>query len=160
VPQINGPIWSFGPRASWPLLDFGRLDALINIEEMRTHEALVRYKRTITDAVEDVDQAIVQYDLNLQRRKALDAAQNELHRAVVITQERYRRGETELSALLDVQRRYYATADRATVAEEDAVLRYITFYKALGGGWELYDELPPIPPAQPAIAAAINRLSG
>ena len=44
-PQINGPIWSVGPRAYWPLLDFGRLDALINIEKMRTHEALVKRLR-------------------------------------------------------------------------------------------------------------------
>lgn len=96
VPQINGPIWSFGPRAYWSLLDFGRLDAVINIEEMQTHEALVRYKKTIIGAVEDVDQAIVQYDLNLQRWKALGEAQHEIHRAVVITQERYRSGETDL----------------------------------------------------------------
>ena len=143
VPQINGPIWSFGPRAYWPLLDFGRLDALINIEEMRTHEALIRYKRTIIDAVEVVDQAIVQHHMNPQRRKALGAAQDEIHRAVVIARERYKRGEAELTALLDVERRHCATADRAAMAAEDAVLGYVAFYKAFGGGWELYDELPP-----------------
>ena len=42
---------------------------------------------------------------------SLGAAQEELHRAVVITRERYTRGETELTALLDLQRRYYAIAD-------------------------------------------------
>ncbi len=25
---------------------------------------------------------------------------------------------------------------------------YVAFYKALGGGWELYADLPPLPPAQ------------
>jgi hypothetical protein len=38
------------------------------------------------------------------------------------------------------------------------VLEYVAFYKALGGGWELYDELPPIPDAQPAVIAAVRRL--
>jgi outer membrane protein TolC len=57
TPVIHGPIWSVGPDVYWPLLDFGRLDALINIEEMRTHEVLVRYKKTIIAAVEEVDQA-------------------------------------------------------------------------------------------------------
>jgi hypothetical protein len=37
-----------------PLLDFGRLDALINIEEMRAHEDLLRYRKTIIAAVEEV----------------------------------------------------------------------------------------------------------
>jgi hypothetical protein len=39
------------------------------------------------------------------------------------------------------------------------VLRYVTFYEALGGGWELYNELPPIPPADPAIIASVRRLT-
>src|SRR5215831_6464988 len=52
-PPIHNPIWSFGPGAYWPLLDFGRLDALINIEEMRAHEGLVSYKNTIIAAVEE-----------------------------------------------------------------------------------------------------------
>jgi outer membrane protein TolC len=62
---IHGPIWSFGPGAYWPLLDFGRLDALINIEEMRAHEVLIRYEKTIIAAVEEVNQAIKQYRLDL-----------------------------------------------------------------------------------------------
>jgi outer membrane protein TolC len=160
-PQINGPIWSVGPRAYWPLLDFGRLDALINIEKMRTHEALVTYKKTIIAAVEEVDQAIRQYHLDLHRWKALAAAAEELRRAVDLTMERYRRGEeADLRPVLDVARRYYLHADQAAIAAESAVLRYVAFYKALGGGWELYDELPPVPPAQPAIVAAVGRLTG
>jgi hypothetical protein len=41
-----------------------------------------------------------------------------------------------------------------------AVLHYLAFYKALGGSWELYGELPPLPPVQPAIVAGVGRLTG
>jgi outer membrane protein TolC len=155
---IRGPIWSFGPRAYWPLLDFGRLDALINIEEMRTHEALVKYKKTIVAAVEEVDQAILQYRFDLQRLKALDAALGAIRRALDLETERYRRGEADFRSLLNVQRRHYALAEQTAIAAEAAVLRYVAFYKALGGGWEFDDALPPIRPAQPAIVATVGRL--
>jgi outer membrane protein TolC len=159
APVIHGPIWSVGPGAYWPLLDFGRLDALINIREMQAHETLVKYKKTIIAAVEEVDQAIRQYDLDLLRWKALAAAQEELRRAVDLAAERYRRGDGDLRALLDVQRRYYGHADQTATAAQSAVLRYVAFYKALGGGWELYDALPRISAPQPAVVATVSRLT-
>jgi hypothetical protein len=49
---------------------------------------------------------------------------------------------------------------KVAVAAEKATLRYIAFYKALGGGWDLYEELPPLPPVQPAVAVGVGRLIG
>jgi hypothetical protein len=48
---------------------------------------------------------------------------------------------------------------QTVAAEEDVAIAFVMFYKALGGGWERYDVLPPIPAPQPAIGAAIRRLS-
>ena len=156
---IHNPIWSFGPGAYWPLLDFGRLDALINIQEMRAHEALVRYKKTIITAVEEVDQAIKQYRLDRQRLKALGEALEESHRAVDLATERYKRGATDFLNVLDAQRQDFALAEEKAHAAQVAMQSYLAFYKALGGGWELYDELPPIPEAQPAVIATVRRLT-
>ncbi len=160
TPLVDGPIWSVGPGVNWPVLDFGRLDALIDIQEMRTHEVLVRYKKTIIAAVEEVDQAIRQYRLDLQRWKALSAALEAIRHAVNLTTERYKRGDTEFRALLSEQRWKYAREEQVAIAAEIATLRYVAFYKALGGGWELYDELPPLPPVQPAVVAGVGRLMG
>jgi NodT family efflux transporter outer membrane factor (OMF) lipoprotein len=156
---INGPIWSFGPGAYWPLLDFGRLDALINIQEMRAHEALVRYKKTIIAAVEEVDQAIKQYRMDLQRQRELGVALEASHRAVNLATERYERGVTDFLNVLDAQRQDYALAEQTAIAAEVVALDYVAFYKALGGGWELYTDLPPIPPAQPALLATARRVT-
>jgi NodT family efflux transporter outer membrane factor (OMF) lipoprotein len=154
---ISGPIWSFGPGAYWPLLDFGRLDALVNIEEMKAHEALVRYKKTIVAAVEEVDQAIKQYRMDLQRQHDLAVAVESSHHAVTLATERYERGVTDFLNVLDAQRQDYALAEQSAIAAEAVVLDYVAFYKALGGGWELYTDLPPIKPAQPALAASVRR---
>lgn len=60
-PPINGPIWSIGSGGYWPFLDYGRLDALIDVQELRTHEFLVNYKTTILTAVAEVDDSIKGY---------------------------------------------------------------------------------------------------
>lgn len=156
---IHGPIWSFGPGAYWPLLDFGRLDALIDIQEMRTHELLVNYKKTIVVAVEDVDQAIKQYRFALAQQKALAIALAASRRAVDLAMERFERGVTDFLNVLDAQRQEYALEDQYAIAQEVVVLQYIAFYKALGGGWELYDTLPPLPTVEPALAATVRRVA-
>jgi NodT family efflux transporter outer membrane factor (OMF) lipoprotein len=155
---IPNPIWSFGPAAYWPLLDFGRLDALVNIQEMRGYEQLVRYKNTIITAVEEVDQGIKQYRFEVARQKALDVALTAGQRAVDLAMERYDRGVTDFLNVLDAQRQEYALEDQNAIDQELVVLRYVAFYKALGGGWELYDVLPPIPEPQPALIATARRL--
>jgi NodT family efflux transporter outer membrane factor (OMF) lipoprotein len=156
---IHGPIWSFGPGAYWPLLDFGRLDALVNIEELKAHEALVNYKKTIIGAVEEVDLAIKQYRMDLQQQRDLGVALEASHRAVNLATERYERGVTDFLYVLDAQRQDYALAEQTAIVSETVVLDYVAFYKALGGGWEPYADLPPIPPAQPALAATVRRVT-
>jgi NodT family efflux transporter outer membrane factor (OMF) lipoprotein len=155
---INGPIWSFGPGAYWPLLDFGRLDALVNIEELKAHEALVNYKKTIIAAVDEVDHAIIQYRMDLQQQRDLTVALEAGRRAIDLATERYERGVTDFLNVLDAQRQYYVLAEQTAVVTEAVALDYVAFYKALGGGWELYSDLPPIPPAQPALAASVRRV--
>lgn len=152
-------IWSFGPGAYWPVLDFGRLDALINVQELAAHEALVTYKKAILVAVEEVDNAIKQYRAQQQRLRDLHVALEQARRAVTLATERYERGITDFLNLLDAQREEYAIEDQAAVAQEAVIIQYIALYKALGGGWELYDVLPPIKGAQPALAATVRRLS-
>lgn len=151
-------IWSFGPGAYWPLLDFGRLDALINVQELAAHEALVNYKKTILVAVEEVDNAIKQYRAQQQRLRDLEVALQQARRAVTLATERYERGITDFLYLLDAEREEYTIEDQAAVAREAAVVQYIAVYKALGGGWELYDALPPIKGSQPAVIAAARRV--
>src|SRR5260370_40591902 len=127
---------------------------------MRTDEAIDRYKKTIIAGGEEVDQAIRQYRLDLQRWKALSAALEAIRHAVNLTTERYKRGDTEFRALLSEQRWKYAREGQVAIEAEIATLRYVAFYKALGCGWELYDELPPLPPVQPAVVAGVGRFIG
>jgi NodT family efflux transporter outer membrane factor (OMF) lipoprotein len=159
TPPFGGTIWSAGPSSYWPLLDFGRLDALIDIQELQAHELLVSYKKSVITAVEEVDDAVRQYRAQQQRLRELSVALEQSRRAVTLATERYERGIVDFLYLLDAQRQEFEIEDQNAIAQEAVVVQYIALYKALGGGWELYDVLPPIRDAQPALIAAARRLT-
>ena len=155
---ISGPIWSIGPAGTWPFLDLGRLDALVYVQEFHAHELLLKYKQTILNAVAEVDIALKGYRAALQSAKNLENALAESRRSVELATERYDRGLTDFLNVLEAQREQYALEEESIVAEQAAAIELVIFYKALGGGWERYDELPPIPRPEPAVAATFRRL--
>lgn len=156
---INGPIWSVGPSGYWPFLDFGRLDALIAVEEMQTHEEFVGYKKAILIAVGEVDTTLVAYRAARRRLNALNSALSASRRAVKLASERYERGLTDFLNVLDAQRQLFEAEELTVIARESVALQYIAFYKALGGGWEAYQELPPLPKPEPAFIAMFRKLT-
>ena len=156
---FHAPLWSLGPGAYWPVLDFGRLDALIDIADFQAHELLANYKKTILAAVGEVDTAIQQYRADLQRLRDLGVALDESRRSVDLATDRYERGLTDILDVLDAQRQEYVLADQYTFAQQVAAVEFVALYKALGGGWELYQAIPPAPEPQPAIQAAFRRVS-
>lgn len=156
---IHGPIWSVGPTGYWPFLDFGRLDALITVQEMQTHEELVSYKKAIVSAVGDVDTSLVGYRAARRRLSALRSALSASRRAVELASERYERGLTDFLNVLDAQRQQFEAEEFVVIARESVALQYIAFYKALGGGWEIYQALPELPRPEPAFIAMFRKLA-
>jgi NodT family efflux transporter outer membrane factor (OMF) lipoprotein len=158
LPQVSSSIWSVGPTAYWPLLDFGTLDAMIDIQNLRTHELLVNYKRTIINAIQEVENAIGSYDSQQQRLHDLKVALVASQRAVQLAQQRYERGLTDFLNVLDAQRELYDLQDQYAQAQEQAIVQFIALYKGLGGGWERYQTIPPIRKPQPAIVATVREI--
>jgi NodT family efflux transporter outer membrane factor (OMF) lipoprotein len=158
TPAVNKFIWSVGPTAYWPLLDFGTLDALIAVQDLRTHELLVNFKRTILLAVEEVDDAIANFTAQQDHLRSLGESLSAAQQAVSIASQRYQQGFTDYLNVLDAQRELYSLQDQYVQAQEQVALQFIALYRSLGGGWENYQNLPPVHHPQPAIVATFQRI--
>ncbi len=154
VPVEEKSIWSFGPAAYWPALDFGTLDSLVEVQDLRTRELLYAYRRLVLVAVEEVDDAVSNYTAQRQRLASLNDAVTASQAAVRLASQRYERGLTDFLNVLDAQRQLYELEDQYAVAQESVVVEYIALYKALGGGWEHFQNIPSIRHPQPAVIAA------
>lgn len=147
-------IGSLGPSLYVPLLDFGALDAQIEIADLRTHEALVAYKQSILTAVQQVDDADSAYRAQLERLKSLDRALAAARQATQIATQRYDRGLTDFLNVLDAERQEFDLEARHVATRRAAADDLVALYKALGGGWLLNEPIPPIRTPQPAVIAA------
>ena len=152
------PIWSAGPAVAAPLLDFGRLDALVEKADFRTRELLFNYKRTVLNAFREVDTALDAYAAQQQRLRHLADAVTAAGRAVSLATERFDRGLTDSLNVIDAQRQEYEIEQEYVSAQQAAAAQFVILYKSLGGGWEDYQVFPPIPAPLPAVAAAFRRL--
>jgi outer membrane protein TolC len=60
--------WSFGPTFRWNIFDGGRVRNFIRAEDARTEQALVRYERTVLNALEEVENSMISYAEESKRR--------------------------------------------------------------------------------------------
>jgi outer membrane protein TolC len=152
-------IGSLGPSLYMPVLDFGALDAQIEIADLQTHEALVAYKQAILVAVRQVDDAGTSYRAQLERLKSLDRALVAARDATELATQRYDRGLTDFLNVLDAERQQFDLEARHVATRQKAADDLVALYKALGGGWSLHESIPPIRAPLPAGIAAAKVLT-
>jgi NodT family efflux transporter outer membrane factor (OMF) lipoprotein len=157
-PVLGEHIWSLGPAAVWPLLDFGALDAQVEIADLQTRALLVHYKQTIQEAVREVDTSFGLYAAEQVSLGKLGTALLASQRAVTLANERYQRGVTDFLNVVDAERQEYGIEAQYTDAQVAAGEQFIALYRSLGGGWENYQNLPAIHRPEPAIIAVFQRV--
>jgi len=158
APATSRSVWSAGAGALWPLLDFGTLDGLIDVADLRTHELLVAYKQTVLRAVQEVDTALSGYAAQQDRLRNLGEALAASARAVDLASKRYNRGLTDFLNVVDAEREQYDLEQQYASAQVSLSEQFVALYRALGGGWEQHQSVPPIRRPQPAIVAAFRRV--
>jgi len=158
LPNAGQHVWAAGPAAAWPLLDFGALDAQLQIARLETRSQLVSYKATIQKAVQEVDTALSGYKAEQSSMVAMEEALVAGKRAVELAQERYTRGLTDFLNVVDAERAEYALEDQYALTQTQACEQLIAFYRALGGGWQSYQDLPPLHMPLPAVVAMFRSI--
>jgi NodT family efflux transporter outer membrane factor (OMF) lipoprotein len=157
LPNVGKHIWSFGPGAEWPLLDFGALDAQVDIAHLAARASLVNYRKTILNAVQQVDTSLEAYGAQQARMDNLSTALMAGERAVDLATQRYNRGLTDFLNVIDAEREFYDLQEQYAAAQVSQGEQFVQLYKSLGGGWQNYQDVPAIRRPQPAIIAAFRR---
>jgi multidrug efflux system outer membrane protein len=129
--------YSFGPRLSWAALDLGRVRARLRAAGARAEGELAAYERTVLLALEETEDALVEFDRTLARREQLRSAAKAAEAAARLANDRYAGGVAEFLIVLDAQRTLLAIQGQLAQSETRAATSLVAIYKALGGGWEL-----------------------
>ncbi|GAB2573452.1 efflux transporter outer membrane subunit [Dyella jejuensis] len=137
--DFGGPAsraFSFGPSITWNGLNVERVRSNLHASEARADEAKADYQRTVLQAIEDIDNAVVAYNAEHARIEQLIAQSEQSKRAAELARIRYREGATGYLELLDAERVQLAADDDLAQSESAIDTRAVALYKALGGGWQ------------------------
>ncbi len=147
-----------GPQARWLLFDAGRVLADVDSRRAVREQTLADYRQTILSAVRDVEDAIVTFDREQDRRDLYRQTVDSNAEAVRIASEQYANGVTGFLNLLDAQRSLFASQDALAVSDGAVAVDLVALYKGLGGGWAAVEQAgPPTPdgPRPPMPAAQL-----
>jgi outer membrane protein, multidrug efflux system len=143
-----GNFFSVGPGISLPLFTGGRIRSNIAVQTSRQREALISYQSSILTALEEVQNALVNYSQEQERCDRLNQAALQSQLAVDLANEQYRAGLVDFLSVLDAQRELYADEDQAVQSQTSVTTDLIALYRALGGGWNLGGSVAAINPTQ------------
>jgi outer membrane protein, multidrug efflux system len=137
LPEWSSRYYSIAPGISWPILDWAKLHAAIRVTNEEQTQALLTYQTAVSQALKEVEDALVQYGQEHRRRAALAEAVAQARRARDVTAQIYSQGLADQTATLQAERAVFQAEDE--LAQSDASLRteLVALYKALGGGWEV-----------------------
>ncbi|RPH51874.1 MAG: efflux transporter outer membrane subunit [Planctomycetota bacterium] len=135
--QSGAAAYSFGPTLTWAAFDLGRVAARIRAADANAEAQLDYYQLTVLEALEETENALVQYGRQRARRDTLVEAVAAAEQAASLADARYRAGAVDFLATLDAQRRVLQLQVQLAESQTRTILSLIALYKALGGGWEV-----------------------
>lgn len=141
--DFGGPAsraWSYMPSITWNGLNVERVRSNLHASEARADAAEANYQRTVLQAVEDVDNAVVNYNAEHARVEQLMAQAEQSRHAAELARVRYQEGATGYLELLDAERVQLSAEDALAQSESAIDTRAVALYKALGGGWQACDD--------------------
>lgn len=136
VGAANSDSYSLGPKITWAALDLGRVYARIKAADARTESSLAQYQQTVLNALEETENALVNYNRERSRRELLTTAAKASERAHELAHLRFAEGVSDFLTVLDAELRLLQDQDRLAQSQTATATALAALYKALGGGWE------------------------
>ncbi|CCQ89498.1 RND efflux system, outer membrane lipoprotein, NodT family protein [Nitrospina gracilis 3/211] len=135
---LSGPATAFsiGPQVTWNVFSAGRIRQNIKVQDELQEQALIQYEATVLTAVQDVENALIDYAKEQVRRQALLKSIESAQNAVELSRELYVAGLSDFIAVLEAERSLFSFQDQLAVSEGRVVSNLIRLFKALGGGWK------------------------
>ncbi len=128
--------WSLAASTAGPLWDFGRSRSRVETAEAQAAQAEAVYRLTVTNAFNEVRDALIVYNSSNDRAEATQRLVESLEESQRLARVRYDEGFISFLNLLDAERALLAAQISLEEAERDRLLAAANLSKALGGGWQ------------------------
>lgn len=148
--SLRSEQYGVGPTVSLPIFHGGQLVSTLALRKQQQKEAALTYQKTVLQALNDVDNALISYHTEQQRLAELAKTVEAGRRALDLARQRYVQGVATFLDVLTAQSVLLGAEVQQALSTALVSTNLVALYKALGGGWEQTY------PDQPVVAAAGN----
>ena len=134
----NSLEYSIAPQLSWTLFDGMARNYRAAEARLQLESAVDSYNLTVMNAVEEVDNAMIEYDATLQAIELQKSVVEQSEKSLTLSVDLYKTGLTAFSNVVDGQMNWLESQNSLVALEGKALQALISIYQALGGGWEAY----------------------
>ena len=135
--------WSLVGSFAWTVFKGGAIRQNIEVQNALQEQALKQYESTILTALEEVENSLVAYAEEQDRRDTLTEATQAAQRAAQLARDQYASGLIDFQTVLDAERSVLSFQDQLAQSKGQVTANVISLYKALGGGWTPMTGMPP-----------------
>ena len=129
-------MYNYGTSFSWNIFSGGRVRNQIRVEGAQTEQALESYEKTVLNALEDVENAMVSYIQERVRREDLEqsvtAARKSVEHVIIL----YKTGLTDFQNVQQMELFKFEQEDQLAESKGKVIQNLISIYRSLGGGWD------------------------
>ncbi len=126
----------WGPAASIPVFNAGRLKANVAASRARAAQAALRYEQLYQTALRETSDALISWRRVREQRMEQQRLIASLEKSNSISKLRYNGGVDSYLQVLDSDRNLFENQFTLAQLVRDELLAVVNLYRALGGGWQ------------------------
>ncbi|MBQ7303907.1 MAG: TolC family protein [Alphaproteobacteria bacterium] len=127
--------YSYAPNLSLPLFNWNKLSNNVTLQKQIKQETYQNYRKTLLQAVEELNNATVSIEKELKRNAAERNAVYSMQKVLKSMQEKYENGLIEFSDLLQTQQNLLKSQTDLANSSGNIFKNIVAYYKATGGGY-------------------------
>jgi multidrug efflux system outer membrane protein len=119
-----------------PLFNASALGYQVKAAEAQGNQAIAQYQKTILQAFQDVEDALISVQKTKEQREAQEQQVEALQSAYRLADLRYQGGRASYLDVLTAQRSLFDAELALAKTRRNQLVAVVQLYKALGGGWQ------------------------
>jgi NodT family efflux transporter outer membrane factor (OMF) lipoprotein len=140
--QPHAAFFSLVGGLTQPIFDGGKILGNFEFTKARQDELLQTYRKTVVQAFNDVDTALVSIKETTEKLRLQREVVAASRRAFQLSEQQLRAGTADIVTVLNTQVTLFQAEDVLWQAQLARLLAIVSLYQALGGGWEPRMEKP------------------
>jgi NodT family efflux transporter outer membrane factor (OMF) lipoprotein len=126
-----------GLQVNWPILNYGRIENNIRVQDAQYEQAVAMYRNTVLAAAADVEAGLSEFLYSKERTTHLAEAVDASKRSAELSLIQYRAGAVDFIRVNIAQTDLVEQQDNLVQARAATALGAVRAYRSLGGGWEI-----------------------